>query len=181
MQITRVLQNSKVEFIYNSVAHLFTVAVLLLILIGLQVHANTSYLTKADVSEGIGLVSTHRYEVALHYYSTGTWPAPFEEKPEQFYGTAIESIGFDGEGGFHIHFNRDVGDASGKTLSIIAATSTNTAHGNLIWLCGYSNSPEGYQLETTSKTNLAPNLLSLACRKQANNKQTQSTVQSERI
>ena len=165
MRITRILNNSNAEFAFNNVAQLLASLALILILMGLNASYFTTYLSKAKASEGFTLVTTLKQEVTTYYFETGKWPEAFTEVQESQYGhDSVKSINFDGKGGFHIHFNENAGDATGKTLSLVAATSTLTSVGNILWMCGYAKPPSGYVINSSMKTNLPPQLTTFSCR-----------------
>ncbi len=165
MRITRILNNSNAEFAFNNVAQLLISLALILILVGLNASYFSTYLNKAKISEGFTLITTLKQEVTAYYFENGEWPKPFREiRARKYDHDSVKSIEFDGHGGLHIRFNENAGEANDKILSLVAATSTQTSVGNLLWLCGYANPPSTYQLTSTSLTNLPPQLITFSCR-----------------
>ena len=144
---------------------LMIVVAIIGILAAIAIPAYQNYTIRAQVTEGLNLMSDLKADIGMFYANEGTWPdaadldivatektGKYVDQIDLVQGTMISRFG-----------NQANGTINGMTLSLKPYTSDN---GDLVWVCGNHAAPAG-ATDTGSgpvATTLDAQYLSTTCR-----------------
>lgn len=170
-----ILKESTVDYFFHVFAQITATMLIVSVLISLLFNQSKEYIAKSKTIEALSVITANLQDTTVYYYETNLWPKAHQIRHHNsdHIGSYIDSISFDGNGGFHVRFNQRESLVAGKYLSIVASVPKASRAGSLIWVCGYAKPLAGYQLTSVSKTDLSPLLLGMACKH--SNSQTKET------
>ena len=135
---------------------LMIVVAIIGILAAIAIPAYQDYLIRSQASEGLTMASAAKAAVSEFYANNGSWPATNSDAGLGDSGTIqgkyVSSIGVN-NGGITVTYGNKVNDKiATKTVGLTPGASVN---GDVIWKCGLSDDPSGWEGQQTSATDAA--------------------------
>jgi len=145
---------------------LMIVVAIIGILAAITVPAYQDYTIRSQVTEGMNLAAEAKAAVADFWATRGRLPGSNSSAgladPNQYKSNYVQSITVSNDGHIDVVFgNRVNAQISGKILSLRAGTNN---AGQIVWICGNANLPDGVTSNAANNTNLDSKYLPVACR-----------------
>jgi type IV pilus assembly protein PilA len=131
------------------------------ILAAIAIPAYQDYLIRSQASEGLAIASAAKAAVAEFRANSGTWPTNNSEaglgSSANIQGKYVSSVSVN-NGGITVLYGNEANAANlaGQTVGLTPGASIN---GDVIWQCGNSDTPSGWEGTTTSATVATTSLL----------------------
>lgn len=147
---------------------LMVVVAIISILAGIALPAYQDYVMRAQLVEGINMVSSLKSRVAEYYRQTGRFPKNNEEAglpgENLLIGNYVTGVQVE-NGAFHVtHGNKSHALLKAKVLSIRPQYVPESPITPLAWLCGNSSVVKGMQVAGENRTNITGRFLPPTCR-----------------
>ena len=133
---------------------LMIVVAIIGILAAIAIPAYQDYLIRSQVSEGLTMAAAAKASVSEFYANRGQWPASNSEaglgNAGDIQGKYVSAITVT-SGGITIDFGNEA-NAAHLAPNQLGLTPGASVNGDVIWRCGYSDPPAGWNGGTTSAT-----------------------------
>ena len=163
------LRNDLIRSKYDYLTH---VSVELLVCItfvagisGYLAHSLPTYAKKARLSDVLIAITSYKSDITAEFAERGVWPAKhrIDTQFENQYGV-IQQVLFDGQGTINFYLNNDYPELAGKVVSFTAAYVPESEMSSILWLCGYTATPQGFQKIGNNITTVNPTYLPNSCK-----------------